>query len=80
MRDLYTSGALKKAANLSINSDLLQQPKTLKINLSATLEHEPARLIRQRGRAHWLKDNRPGTSIPVRDRSCCSGHGHRAGG
>ena len=49
----------KKAANVSINSDLLQQAKILEINLLANLEAELAHLIRQKRRAQWLDDNRP---------------------
>ena len=59
MNDFYNTNAPKKAANVSINSDLLQQAKVLKINLSATLEQELARLIRQKRCAQWLKENRP---------------------
>jgi len=59
MSDFYTTNAPKEAANVSINSDLLQQAKALEINLSATLEREHAHLIRQRRRAQWLEKNRP---------------------
>lgn len=59
MSDLYNTNAPKKAANVSINSDLLQEAKILKINLSATLEQELVHLIRQKRRAQWLKENRP---------------------
>jgi len=59
LSDFYNTNAAKKAANVSINSDLLQQAKVLKINLSATLEDELARLIRQKRRAQWLDENRP---------------------
>ncbi len=59
MSEFYNINAPKKAANVSINSDLLQQAKVLKINLSATLEDELAHLIRQKRRAQWLDDNRP---------------------
>ena len=38
MQDLYDIHAPKKATNLSLNSDLLQKARNLKINLSATLE------------------------------------------
>ncbi len=58
MSDFYNSDAAKKAANVSINSDLLQQAKVLKINLSATLEQELAHLIRHKRRAQWLTENR----------------------
>jgi antitoxin CcdA len=37
--------ARKKPTNLSINSDLLQQAKALKINLSQTLEERLYQLI-----------------------------------
>ena len=59
MSDFYDPNAPKKAANVSINSDLLQQAKDLKINLSATFENELAHLIRQKRRAQWLDENRP---------------------
>lgn len=59
MSDLYNTNAPKKAANVSINSDLLQEAKILKINLSATLEQELVHLIRQKRRVQWLKENRP---------------------
>jgi len=59
MNDYYDTNAPKKAANVSINSDLLQQAKTLKINLSATLEDQLAHLIRRKRRAQWLHENRP---------------------
>ena len=38
MQDLYDINAPKKATNLSLNSDLLQKARSLKVNLSATLE------------------------------------------
>jgi len=58
MSNVYNTNASKKAVNVSVNSDLLQQAKTLKINLSATLEDELAHLIRQKQRAQWLDENR----------------------
>jgi antitoxin CcdA len=57
--DFYNTNAPKKAVNVSVNSDLLQQAKILKINLSATLEDELAHLIRKKRRAQWLDENRP---------------------
>jgi antitoxin CcdA len=59
MSDLYNNNAPKKAANVSINSDLLREAKILKINLSATLEQQLVHLIRQKRRAQWIKENRP---------------------
>ena len=59
MSDFYNTNAPKKAANVSINSDLLREAKILKINLSAPLEQQLVHLIRQKRRAQWLKENRP---------------------
>lgn len=47
----------KKATNLSINTDLLNQAKALHINLSATLERALAEAIRDKQRQQWLQDN-----------------------
>lgn len=47
----------KKAANLSINSELLNQAKALHINLSATLERALAEAIREKQRQQWLQEN-----------------------
>ncbi|MGJ8630116.1 MAG: type II toxin-antitoxin system CcdA family antitoxin [Glaciecola sp.] len=38
MADLYDIAAPKKATNLSLNSDLLEKARGLKVNFSATLE------------------------------------------
>ena len=65
MSDLYNTNAPKKAVNVSINSDLLQEAKILKINLSATLEQELVHLIRQTRRAQWLKENRPALDLSL---------------
>jgi len=59
MSDFYNTHASKKAVNVSVNSDLLQHAKILKINLSATLENELSHLIRQKRHAQWLGENRP---------------------
>jgi len=50
--------ALKKAANLSINSELLNQAKALQINLSATLERALIEAIRDKQRQQWRQENR----------------------
>lgn len=47
----------KKPANLSINAELLQQAKQLNINLSQTLEHRLAEIIRQAQSEQWLAEN-----------------------
>lgn len=58
MLPLYDSQAPKKAANLSINSDLLNKARALDINLSAALEQALAQLLKQRQQEQWLQDNR----------------------
>lgn len=52
------SDAPKKSANLSVNSELLQQAKALKINLSQTLEERLVVIIRETRRQQWLTENR----------------------
>jgi antitoxin CcdA len=56
----YNTAAPKKAANLSINSDLLEQAKALNINLSRTLEQGLEEQIRAEKRKRWLEENREG--------------------
>ena len=53
----YDTQAPKKPTNVSINSDLLQKAKDLKINLSATLEHALAEHLRNEQRAEWIREN-----------------------
>lgn len=53
----YDIAAPKKSANLSINSSLLAQARSLNINLSATLEQALAEVVRQRQRELWLAEN-----------------------
>ncbi|MDR2212460.1 MAG: type II toxin-antitoxin system CcdA family antitoxin [Pseudomonadales bacterium] len=53
----YTASA-KRAANLSVNAELLEQAKALRINLSATLEQALAAEVRARRRQQWLEENR----------------------
>ena len=48
----------KKAANLSVDTDLLETAKRLKLNLSQVLETGLSEAIRQRQREEWLKKNR----------------------
>jgi len=55
----YDSNAAKKAANLSVNSDLLAQARALKINLSRVLGERLAELVREARRQEWLEENRP---------------------
>ena len=57
MSPLYNALAPKKATNLSINSDLLSQARTMNINLSATLEQALAETLQQRQSEQWLAEN-----------------------
>jgi antitoxin CcdA len=52
------SKALKKPTNVSVDSGLLQQARTLKINLSATLEAGLRTAIRDAEAAQWRLENR----------------------
>lgn len=48
----------KRAANLSVNADLLDLAKAMDINLSATLERALETEVRVRKREQWLAENR----------------------
>lgn len=58
MTAYYNPNAPKKSANLSINSDLIQQAKALKINLSKLLEEKLAQTIAVQKEALWLQENK----------------------
>ncbi len=58
MQSVFDPEAPKKAANLTINSDLLNKARALDINLSATLEHALVEALRTRQRELWLAENR----------------------
>ncbi len=58
MGPAYDTTAPKKPTNLSINSDLLQQARALRINLSQALEEHLTDLVRQKRRQRWLEENR----------------------
>ncbi len=57
MRQIYDINAPKKPANLSVNSDLLNEAKALKINLSATLEAALLNELKAARRDLWLTEN-----------------------
>ncbi|MFA7554532.1 MAG: type II toxin-antitoxin system CcdA family antitoxin [Spongiibacteraceae bacterium] len=57
MQPLIDRNAPKKATNLSINKDLLAEARSLKINLSATLEQALTEKVRKERRKQWLEDN-----------------------
>jgi antitoxin CcdA len=52
------TAAPKKAANLSVRADLLEEARARKINLSQTLETALAAEIKKRREAEWLEQNR----------------------
>ena len=58
MQDLYDVHAPKKATNLSLNSDLLQKARSLKVNLSATLEQALRDKLKSIEEEKWKKENK----------------------
>ena len=58
MHRLFDENAPKKAANLSVNSDLLAKSRALKINLSATLEKALERELAEAEARKWSEENR----------------------
>jgi antitoxin CcdA len=50
--------APKKPTNVSINSELLQRARELKVNVSAVLEQALEETINRRLREQWLAENR----------------------
>ncbi|MEI6069135.1 MAG: type II toxin-antitoxin system CcdA family antitoxin [Methylococcaceae bacterium] len=58
MRQIYDTKAPKKPTNLSVNSDLLNEAKALKINLSATLEAALLNELKVARRDLWLAANK----------------------
>ncbi|WP_417528585.1 type II toxin-antitoxin system CcdA family antitoxin [Marinomonas shanghaiensis] len=57
MQTLFDSKAPKKATNLSINSDLLDKSRALKINLSAMLENALKEELAKKQAEQWKADN-----------------------
>jgi len=58
MQAVFDQQAPNKATNLTVNSDLLNQAKSLKINLSATLEQALIVQVKKAQREQWLKENK----------------------
>lgn len=57
MDAFFDETAPKKATNLSVNRDLLEKARELKINLSQLLEDRLAEAVREEGRRRWLEEN-----------------------
>ena len=58
MSSLYNINAPKRPTNLTVNSDLLDQAKTMKINISSILESALANIVKQKKREQWLEENK----------------------
>ena len=58
INQIYDIQAPKKASNLSINSDLLQKARKLKVNLSATLENAIEEKLNAIEAERWRKENK----------------------
>ena len=54
----FDPAAPKKATNLSINRDLLEQAKALDINLSQSFEQHLETLVRAAAKERWRVENR----------------------
>jgi antitoxin CcdA len=50
--------AAKKPVNLSIDKELLQQARELKVNLSKALEERLVQIVREERARRWQEDNR----------------------
>jgi len=58
MQQAFDENAPKKATNLSLNSDLLNKARSLKINLSSTLEQALIVQVKNAQREAWINENR----------------------
>lgn len=55
---IYDANAPKRALNLSINSNLQEEARKYKVNLSKLLEHALVETLTLKKRAEWLEQNR----------------------
>ena len=58
MSTLYNINAPKRPTNLTVNSDLLNQAKEQKINISSILETALVEMLKQRKRESWIEENK----------------------
>ncbi|MCB4743382.1 MAG: type II toxin-antitoxin system CcdA family antitoxin [Sulfurovum sp.] len=58
MSAIYDETAMKKATNVTINSDLLQKAKSYKINISKNFEAYLAEVVKKKEEEQWLEENR----------------------
>jgi len=59
----YNIDAPKKPTSLTINSDLLNQAKSLNINISSVLESALADKVKQKKQSEWLQENQDSISL-----------------
>ena len=52
------ANVVKKPTNVTIRSDLLDEARALKINLSQEFERHLGEVVRKHRAEQWLKDNR----------------------
>jgi len=50
--------AKKRAVNLFVDSDLLDEARRLRVNISETLEHRLRSIVRAEQQKRWLEENR----------------------
>lgn len=55
---IYDTSAPKKASNLSVNSNLLEEARRYKVNLSKLLEQALVEALAEKKRVEWLEKNR----------------------
>ena len=55
---IYDENAMKKATNVTINSDLLKKAKAYKINISKNFEAYLAEVVRKREEERWLEETK----------------------
>ena len=48
----------KRAVNLFVDADLLDEARRLRINISETLEHRLRNIVRAEQEKRWLEENR----------------------
>lgn len=61
MATIPSAAAPKRPTNLSLNSELLSQARSLGINLSAALEEALVEIVRRKRAEVWLEENRAAT-------------------
>ena len=58
-----SAAALKKPTNVTIRSDLLEQARAMKINLSQEFEQHLEHVVRKRQGEQWLRENREAIQV-----------------